>query len=135
MGIMEHLPRINSTVKGLAAVVDNQPAVLRFFARNWPVTVLAGAALTGRMMQRHKKKELSAYNILVDVGSIIGPVASLFLVVKLAQESEQKRTESSVEPVDVKGLSGPMKMPSAPAIPTPTAIPLASAQPMPLPGM
>lgn len=135
MGVMEHLPRINSTLKGLAAVVDNQPAVLRFFARNWPVTVLAGAALTGRMMQRHKKKELSAYNVLVDVGSIIGPVASLFLVVKLAQESEQKRAESDVQSVDVKGLSGPMKVPYSPTIQTPTAIPLASPQPMPLPGM
>lgn len=88
--MLKHAAEINQTLKGLAAVVDNQAPVVRFFLRNWPVTLLAGTALTARMMQRYKQKELSPYNVVVDVGTIIGPVASIFLLVNLASESERK---------------------------------------------
>lgn len=88
--MLKHASEINQTLKGLAAVVDNQAPVIRFFLRNWPVTLLAGTALTARMMQRYKQKELSPYNVVVDVGTIVGPVASIFLLVKLASESERK---------------------------------------------
>lgn len=108
--MLDYLPQINSTIKGLAAVVDNQSAAVRFFLRNWPVTLLAGAALAGRMVYRHKQKELSAYNVLIDVGSVIGPVASLFLVLKLAQESEAaKPADEVIQPAQVEGIyDGPI---------------------------
>jgi hypothetical protein len=88
--MLKYAPEINQTLKGLAAVVDNQAPVVRFFLRNWPITLLAGTALTARLMQRYKKKELTAYNTVVDVGTIVGPVASMFLLVKLAGESERE---------------------------------------------
>ena len=100
-GMLSYMPQINATIKGLAAVVDNQPAAVRFFLRNWPVTLLAGAALAGRMAYRHKQKELTAYNVLIDVGSVIGPVASLFLMLKLAQEDEEQEV---IQPAQVEGI-------------------------------
>jgi len=88
--MLKHASEINQTLKGIAAIVDNQGPILRFFIRNWPVSLLAGTALSARFMQRYKKGELSAYNAVVDIGTIVGPVASLFLLVKMANESERE---------------------------------------------
>lgn len=87
--MLKHVPEINQTLKGLSVVLENQAPVVRFFLRNWPVTLLAGTALGTRLVQRYRKKELTAYNVVTDVGTIVGPIASLFLLVKLAQEVEE----------------------------------------------
>lgn len=83
--VIQHAPTVNATIKGLGAILETQPSLVRFLAKNWPISLLAGAALGSRLWSRYKKKDLTAFDAMADIGMILGPVVALFTLQQMAQ--------------------------------------------------
>lgn len=108
VGMLQYASQINNTVKGLDAVVENRSPSIKLLMDNWPIALLAGVAITGRVMQRHKKKELSAYNLLIDMGAVMSPVVALMTLQRLGQErmrkQEEKKQQQQIQKTAIRPL-------------------------------
>ena len=89
--MLQHAAAINQTVKNLGAIVDNQSSMISFLIRNWPVTALAGAALTAMLRKRMSKKDLTFLTVFQDFGTVLIPVSTLFMLQRLAKDAEGER--------------------------------------------
>ncbi len=82
--MLGHLPDINRAVQGIGVIVGTQRPFVGFLLKNWPLTLVAGFALFAKGRERHKKGELSTYNILADAGLVLSPLVGLALINQLA---------------------------------------------------
>lgn len=96
--VIQHAPTVNATLKGLGAILETQPTLVRFLVKNWPVSLLAGAALGSRLWTRYKKKDLTTFDALADVGMILGPVVALFTLQQMAQVADRSQATGAPAP-------------------------------------
>ena len=82
--MLGNLPEINRAVQGIGFVVGTQRPFVSFLLKNWPLTLVAGFALVAKGRERHKKGELSTYNLLADAGLVLSPLVGLALINQLA---------------------------------------------------
>lgn len=82
--MLGQLPEINRAVQGIGFVVGTQRPFIGFLLKNWPLTLIAGFALVAKGRERHKKGELSTYNVLADAGLVLSPLVGLALINQLA---------------------------------------------------
>lgn len=95
--MIQYADQINRTVKGLGAIIENQSPVIKFLAKNWFITGIAGLALTGQMVKRYKDKTLSPVNVLTDLGLVLGPTMSYLSLQEMARNFEAQRKINQAE--------------------------------------
>lgn len=108
--MLRYADDINRTIRGLGAVVENQAPAIRLLVRNWPITAIAGIAVGTRMMQRYKKKELSTYNVFVDLGMILAPVVAFLTLQKLGTDQEAAKASANASAPGLTPLPTPPQL-------------------------
>lgn len=89
------LPRLNTTIQGLGFAIGQQRPFLGFLVKNWPLTLIAGLALFGKLYERHKKGDLTTYNALADAGLVLSPLVGLALLNQLAKQEQMMNPEAA----------------------------------------
>ena len=92
--MIQYLPQINDTIKGLGVLVGEQNKLVRLLLRNWPFLGLAGLALFGQLRRRMKAKDLTLFTGLVDTGMILTPLVALLSLSKLAEDAEDAQAKA-----------------------------------------
>lgn len=96
--MLGELPQINKAVQGIGFLVGTQRPFISFLIKNWPLALIGALAMYGKIRERHKSKDLSAYNALADLGLVLSPLVGLALLNQLAQQ-EQDRKAATAAPV------------------------------------
>jgi len=84
--MFNHLKDIDKTVQSIGFLVGTQKPFVQFMVKNWPLALFAGLAITGRMLERRKKKELTTFNVLADMGFILSPIVGLAVLNQVAHQ-------------------------------------------------
>jgi len=95
--MLQHFGQIGAVVSGMSAVVDNQRPFVRFLVKNWPLTILAAAAMAARLHERYKAKELNTYTIMADAGLMLSPLVGIALLNQLAQQDHDRAKAIAAE--------------------------------------
>lgn len=117
MQVLETIGKLNGTLSGLATIATNQPSLVKLMLKNWPIALLAGAALAGQYRRRWKAGELTFFQGMADTGMILGPLVSVLLIQKLAREQEEsdQRVEQFISTYHPPAHEQPTQ-PESPAI-------------------
>jgi hypothetical protein len=89
--MLSDLPRINGAIQGVGFMFGQQRPFIGFLAKNWPLALIAGFAMYGKVRERHKKGDLNAYNTLADLGLVLSPLVGLALLNQLAQQDQERK--------------------------------------------
>lgn len=95
--MLQHFGQIGAVVNGMGALVENQKPFVRFLVNNWPLTLIAGAAMAWRLKERWKAKEITPYNIMADAGLMLSPLVGLALLNQLAQQDHERAKAIAAE--------------------------------------
>ncbi len=111
--MLAELPQINGAMQGVGFLVGSQRPFITFLIKNWPLALIGALAMYGKVRERHKAKDLSAYNTLADLGLVLSPLVGLALLKQLAQQDEERKAAAArlVTPMN----SATMVYPPAPA--------------------
>ena len=102
--MIEQLPQIQRAMQGVGFMLGTQRPFVTFLVRNWPLAVVAGLAMYGKVKERSKKGDLNTYNALADLGLVLSPLVGLALLNQMAQQDQILRQQMN---------------PGAPALPAP----------------
>lgn len=83
--MLGELPRIHGAVQGIGFLVGQNRPFVSFMVRNWPLAVIAGLAMYGKVRERHKKGELNTFNALGDLGLVLSPLVGIALLNQMAK--------------------------------------------------
>ncbi len=98
-GMLGHLRDINGAIDGMGFLVDKNRPFVSFLVKNWWLVAIAGIAVTGRVIERRKKKELTVFNAFADVGFILTPLVGLAMLNQIAcQEHLQAQANAGQVP-------------------------------------
>lgn len=106
--MLGHIAQLNTTMKGLAVIAENQNVVIRMLAKNWPITLLAVGALGTQLMRRYKAKTLTLHQAFGDAGMVLVPLTAIMTLKKIAADSANTQ-----QPV---ATAAPAPGPAAPSI-------------------
>jgi len=106
--MLGHLQQINGAVNGMGFLVDRNRPFINFLVKNWWLAGIAGLAITGRIMERKKKNELSTFNLMADVGFVLTPLVGLAMLNQLACEAHNRDQAAAAQiPVDPNVIPTP----------------------------
>ena len=109
--MLKHAATVNQIVKGLGAVVENQPTILRFLIKNWAITGIVCTAYGLQLLHRYNKKDLQWFGAVSDLGTVLMPMVALFTIQQLAKED---KTEAALIACRAQISPGPDTKGSAP---------------------
>lgn len=89
--MLQYLPDMQRAMGGLGVIATTQKPIVKFMIKAWPLTLLAGYAVFVRLKHRYTSKELSAFNVLTDMGFILTPIVGLAMLNKLAEDSDAQQ--------------------------------------------
>jgi hypothetical protein len=93
--MLSDLPRMHGAIQGVGFMFGQQRPFLGFLAKNWPLALIAGFAMYGKVRERHKKGDLNAYNALADLGLVLSPLVGLALLNQLAQQEQDRKNAAA----------------------------------------
>ena len=89
--MLADLPNLHGAIRGVGFMLGQQKPFVAFLTKNWPLALIAGLAMVGKVRERHKKGDLSTYNALADLGLVLSPLVGLALLNQLAEQAEERR--------------------------------------------
>lgn len=103
--MLEALPEIQSTVRGLGVIVGTQRPFCSFLLKNWPLTLLAAWGMYARGKHRWDQGEFTSYNLLADAGLILSPLIGLAILNQIAQQDQLLQQATQPQPAPGSGVT------------------------------
>lgn len=88
--MLGQLQQIDGAVRGVGFLLGSQKPFVGFLVKNWPLALLAGVAMYGRLSERKQKGELNTFNAMSDMALILSPLVGLALLNNLAREEHER---------------------------------------------
>lgn len=89
--MLNNLGQIQGAMNGVGFMLGTQKPFVSFLVKNWPLAVIAGFAMYGKINERTKKGDLTVYNGLADLGLVLSPLVGLALLNQMAQQEHAAR--------------------------------------------